>query len=131
MKALLGDAYAGFQALVSRGSAEWRPSKNSPWLLKVSQAKRSLFYARPESGFVRMTVLLGQRAVDAALAGHVSKRLHESIRNAKAYPEGRPVTVVIRRASDLAKVEELLAVKLETTTRRGRAVETRAGRAKG
>jgi hypothetical protein len=108
---------------VSRGSAEWRQTKNSPWLLKVSQAKRSLFYARPESGFVRMTVLLGQRAVDAALAGQVSKRLHESIRNAKAYPEGRPVTVVIKRASDLAKVEELLAVKLEMTTRRGRAAE--------
>jgi hypothetical protein len=121
MVAVLGDAYPAFQALVNRdgkGTAEWRRyTKRSPWVLKVSEGKRTLFYAQPESGSVRVTVLLGGRAVDAALAGQVSKRLHASIRKAKAYPEGRPVSVEIRRASDLAKVEELVAVKLQATAR--------------
>ena len=124
MKAVLGEAYAAFQDLVSRagpGAAEWRRyTRNSPWVLKVSQGKRSLFYAQPESGDLRVTVLLGGRAVEAALAGQVSKRLHESIRKAKVYPEGRPVMVRVRRPSDLAKVEELIAVKLAATARPGR-----------
>jgi hypothetical protein len=121
MAAVLGEAYAAFQALVSRagvGAAEWRRyTKNSPWVLKVSQGKRTLFYARPDSGHLRVTVLLGGRAVDAALAGQVSKRLQDSIRKAKVYPEGRPVSVVVKRPSDLAKVEELIAVKLEARAR--------------
>jgi hypothetical protein len=121
MAAVLGDAYTAFQALVGRagaGAAEWRRyTRNSPWVLKVSRGKRSLFYARPDSGYLTVTVLLGGRAVDAALAGRVSKRLHDSIRKAKVYPEGRPVSVVVKRPSDLAKVEELIAVKLEATAR--------------
>lgn len=117
--AVLGDAYPAFQALVDRagaGAAEWRRyTRNSPWVLKVSQGKRSLFYARPDSGHLTITVLLGGRAVEAALSGLVSTRLHDSIRKAKVYPEGRPVSVVIRRPSDIAKVEELIAAKLGAT----------------
>lgn len=124
MAAALGEMYPAFQALVGRagpGAAEWRRySLKSPWVLKVSQGKRSLFYARPESGHVLVTVLLGGRAVEAALAGQVSKRLHASIREAKVYPEGRPVSVVIRKPSDIAGVEQLIAVKLETTARPGK-----------
>jgi hypothetical protein len=124
MMAMLGEAYPAFQGLVSRagpGAAEWRRyTRNSPWVLKVSDGQRSLFYARPEGGHLRITVLLGERAVDAALAGGVSKRLYESIRNARAYPEGRPVTVVVKRPSDLKKVEQLIAVKAlaKTTSRK-------------
>ena len=123
---MLGEAYHAFQALVSHGGkavAEWRRySTKTPWVLKVSEGKRSLFYARPDSGTLKVTVLLGGKAVDAALAGRVSKGLHASIRAAKVFPEGRPVSVRITRPSDLRKVEELIAVKLESTTR------TRAGR---
>lgn len=127
MRAVLGEAYPAFQVLVGGArpaTAEWRRyTKKSPWVLKVSERKRSLFYARPDNGHLRVTVLLGERAVEAALAGRVSKRLHASIRNAKAYPEGRPVTVVVKRPSDLAKVEELIAVKRDVgaTTRKSKA----------
>jgi hypothetical protein len=119
LRSVLGEIYPAFQALVSRvGTGEWRRySKSSPWVLKVTQGERSMFYARPESGRLLVTVLLGGRAVEAALAGQVSKRLHESIRKAKVYPEGRPVDVLIKRPSDLAKVEQLIAVKIATTAR--------------
>jgi hypothetical protein len=124
LRAVLGEGYPAFQALVASagpGAAEWRRyTKHSPWVLKVSERKRSLFYARPDAGHLNVTVLLGERAVEAALAGRVSKRLHESIRSAKRYPEGRPVTVIVRRPSDLKKVEELIAVKQLTTGKRQR-----------
>ena len=136
MRAVLGEAYSAFQDLVRRagpGAAEWRRyTKNSPWVLKVTQGKRGLFYARPDSGHLKVTVLLGGRAVEAALAGQVSKRLHESIRNAKVYPEGRPVSVVIKRPSDLGQVEELIAAKVAAIARPGkRKVGPRGGRTRG
>ena len=140
MAAVLGDAHSAFQALLSHGGSatvsEWRrSSKSSPWLLKVSQGKRTLFYARPDSGRLKVTVLLGQRAVEAALGGQVSKQLHPSIREAKVFPEGRPISVWISRPSDVGKVEELLSVKLAAMTTKAKAgtakSRPRAGRTRG
>ena len=37
----------------------------------------------------------------------------------RVYPEGRPVSVTVRQLKDLAKVEELVAVKLSATGRSG------------
>jgi hypothetical protein len=81
-------------------------------VLKLSQAKRTLYYLQPERGGFKVTVVLGARATEAALAGQVSKHLYASIRAAKPYVEGRPVSVVVRRMADVADVEELLAAKL-------------------
>ncbi len=114
--AVLRDAHSAFQALLARRGptvAEWRRySRKSPWVLKVSQGKRTLFYARPDSGKLKVTVLLGASAVEAALAGQVSKQLHASIREAQVYPEGRPVSVWISRPADVRKLDELVSVKL-------------------
>jgi hypothetical protein len=82
-------------------------------VLKVSQADRTLFYVAPCRNEFEVTVVLGERATKAALAGRVRKSLHASIRAAKPYVEGRPVRVVVRSEADLAGVDELLAVKLK------------------
>ena len=133
---MLGPAHPAFQALLARRAkttAEWRRYSNkSPWLLKVSQGKRTLFYARPDSGKLKVTVLLGGRAVEAALAGQVSKQLHGAIREAKVFPEGRPVSVWIKRPADLAKVEQLISVKLAATARSAKAKSPpQGGRTRG
>jgi hypothetical protein len=116
---VLGDAFPAFQALASqdgKATSEWkRYSRNSPWVLKVTVGKRALFYARPDGNVLKVTVVLGERAARAALEGRVRTSLHDAIRAAKVYPEGRPVETRVRRRTDLAGVEELIAVKLETT----------------
>jgi hypothetical protein len=113
---LLGRSHTAFRKLADRAdgsTAEWRRyGKASPWVLKVSLAKRTLYYLQPERGGFKVTVVLGARATQAALAGQVSRRLHAGIRAAKPYVEGRPVSVVVRRMADVADVEELLAAKL-------------------
>ena len=113
----LGGAHAALQELlaaVGGATCEWRRyGKQSPWVLKVSRAKRTLLYVQPARGAFNVTVILGERATQAALAGQVSSRLHASIRAARAYAEGRPVGAVVKRRADLAGVLELLAVKLE------------------
>jgi hypothetical protein len=119
LTALLGESYAAFRALTQRGAAvtcEWkRYSQKSPWVLKVSQGDRTLFYATPKVESFEATVVLGERATEAALDGRVSRKIHPSIRAAKTYVEGRPVRIVVRGEADLASVEELVAVKLNPT----------------
>jgi hypothetical protein len=117
---LLGKSYAQFTVLTSRPGAasEWRRySKSGPWVVKVSAGARTLFYIAPKSGHCEVTVVLGERAVAAALAGRVEKKLHSSIREAKSYVEGRPVRVLVRTKADVKAVEELVAVKLEPESR--------------
>jgi hypothetical protein len=130
---LLGGSHAAFLTLTQRGSAftcEWkRYGKKSPWVLKVSQADRTLLFATPMAGAFEATVVLGERAATAALAGRVSKRLHTSIRTAKSYVEGRPVRVIVKGQADLAGVEELVAVKLNPTG--DTAVASSLGRRRG
>ena len=115
----LGRSHAAFVALTQRGSGvtrEWkRYTRTSPWTLKVSQGDRTLLYATPKADAFEATVILGERATEAALGGRVSKRLHASIRAAKSYVEGRVVRVTVRGQADVAAVEELVAVKLKPT----------------
>ena len=112
----LGRSHAAFAALVERGAGttrEWkRYKKDAPWVVKVNQGSRTLFYLRPDTGFFHVTVILGERAANAALGGRVSGTLHEAIRDARKFVEGRPVPVTVRTLKDAALVEELLAVKL-------------------
>ena len=116
--ALLGKGYPAFQAVAAYGGkavAEWkRYTAKSPWVLKVSMGKRSLFYARLDEGALLVTVLLAERATEAALAGGVRASLHEAIRSATVYPEGRPVVTRVRKPGDWRGVEELIALKVET-----------------
>jgi hypothetical protein len=114
---LLGRSHAAFSVLTQRGSGvttAWkRYSKTAPWTLKVSRGDRTLFYATPQLGAFETTVVLGERATEAALSGRVSKSLHASIRAARPYAEGRPVRIMVTGEEDLSAVEELLAVKLD------------------
>jgi hypothetical protein len=112
----LGSSHAAFRALTRQhatDTCEWkRYGKTSPWVLKVSRGDRTLLYLAPGTDAFEVTVVLGERATEAALAGRVSQALHASIRAARPYVEGRPVRVVVRTEGDLAGVAELVAVKL-------------------
>lgn len=113
----LGASHVAFRTLTQERSGAmcaWkRYSKKGPWVMKVSEGTRTLYYLVPHDGRFEVTVVLGERATDAALAGRVRPELHEAIRSAKAYVEGRSVTVPVSSAEDLAAVEELVAVKLK------------------
>ena len=77
------------------------------------ESARALYYVIPQAGQFEVTVVLGQRATDAALAGRVRTELHETIRAAKPHVEGRSVKLVVTSTEDMAGVAELVAVKLK------------------
>jgi Protein of unknown function (DUF3788) len=114
---LLGTSNSAFLALThdrARATCEWkRYGTKSPWVLKVSEGDRTLFYVTPQANQFEVTVVLGERAAQAALAGRVRGELHAAIRSAKPYVEGRAVRVVVAGKADLAGVAELVAVKLK------------------
>ena len=114
---LLGSSQGAFHALTHDRpgvTCEWkRYSRTGPWVLKVSAGERTLFYLTPQANQFEVTVVLGHRATDAALAGRVRPELHATIRSAKPYVEGRPVKVVVTGKEGLVGVEELVAVKLK------------------
>jgi hypothetical protein len=114
---LLGRSHTAFQAIAhdrAGATCEWkRYSTKAPWVLKISESERTLFYLMPQAGRFEVTVVLGERATEVALAGRVRPELHAAIRSAKPYVEGRPVRVMVTSRADLAGVEELVAVKLK------------------
>jgi hypothetical protein len=117
---LLGKSHAQYELLTRRTGAvcEWRRyGKAAPWVVKVSESDRTLYYITPKSEHFEVTVVLGERAVAAALGGRVGKKLHAAIREARPYVEGRPVRVLVRHKADVQAVEELVAVKLKPEAR--------------
>jgi len=113
---LLGRRYATFDRVVhlSAGArGEWRSyKKGTAPILKVIDGKRTLYYVRPDRASVHVSFLLGRRACEAALAGHLPPDLRTAIESGKQYPEGRAVRLEVRRLADVAAVEALLAVKV-------------------
>lgn len=116
LRDLLGRRYGVFDKVAHPGpgiTGEWRCyKKGKPPILKVVDGKRTLYYVRPERGSVHVSLLLGRRAREAALAGQVPSHLRTVIRSAREFPEGWAVRLELRRLADVADIEALLAVKV-------------------
>jgi hypothetical protein len=114
----LGGSRPAFDRLRGRRpgtSAEWRRyAKDGPWTLKVIEAKRTLYYLTPGNSEFDVTLILGERATEAALEAHdVPDAQKQALREAHPYAEGRGIRVTVRDDGDVAVVERLLAIKLE------------------
>lgn len=95
--------------------AEWRRyTKAGPWTLKVTEGKRTLYYLTPGVDEFQVTLILGERATEAALgAADVPEAQKQALREARPYVEGRGIRVAVQSERDVALVERLLAIKLE------------------
>lgn len=118
LRRLLGRGYPLFERLSHPrpgASGEWRCyKKGTPPVLKVIDGKSTLYYVRPETGGVHVSLLITRRAADAALAGRLPPRVRAALQSAQEFPEGLAVRLTLHRLTDLAQVEVLLAVKLAT-----------------
>ena len=110
-------AERAFRALASPYPGTWaewkRYGAKSGWVLKVGIGKRTLLYLRPHAGQLTATVVLGDRAVAAALASRLPEGLKGAIRAARRYVEGRPIPVVVKGPREVGHVMRLLDAKRE------------------
>jgi hypothetical protein len=91
---------------------EWKPSKGAfGWMCLLKHKKRTLLYLTPEKKSIQVAIVLGERAVDLALASPLPQAIKTMLQEAKPYAEGRGIRFPLRSAADLAVVEDLVAIK--------------------
>ena len=92
---------------------EWKSiSPKYGWSLRLSIKKRNIIHLSPCKGCFRAAFILGDRAVQAALASDLPPNLIDEIRTARRYAEGTGIRLLIQRASDLPPVRKLALIKL-------------------
>lgn len=82
------------------------------WSLRLKQRKRAIVYMTPCRGSFLASFALGEKACAAAKAARLPSWLLAIIDEAPRYPEGRGIRIPVRRASDVAGVEKLAAIKI-------------------
>ena len=110
----LGGTKSHWDALVAEFSTtqEWkRYSQKAPWALRLLRGKRTIIWLGPRDGWFQASIILGDKAIEAAKQGKLSARLLKLIEESPHYPEGTGVRVEVRNSRDLAAVRKLAAIK--------------------
>jgi len=93
---------------------EWNSySPKAGWSLRLKLRQRNILYLSPTRSSFTATVVLGDKAVQAARQGRLPRRVIRIIDEAKRYPEGTAVRIEVEKPSDLAVVKKLAKIKLE------------------
>jgi hypothetical protein len=92
---------------------EWKSySPKAGWGLRVLRGKRTILWLAPCPGAIRAAVILGDRAVQAARASKLPKRVLRVIETATRYPEGTAVRIEFKSAKDIGTISRLAEIKL-------------------
>lgn len=120
LTAALGDSVEAWKELtvwlISGGISvnEWHSiSPKYGWSLRPKLKSRNILYLGPCVGCFRVSFVLGDRAVAAALASDLPKPILEEIAGAKRYAEGTGVRLLVKTPEDLAAIRTLVEIKLE------------------
>ncbi len=82
------------------------------WSLRLKRKDRVVLYLTPQAGRCLAGVVLGEKAVAAALGRGLSARAAALVEAAPRYAEGRGIRVEVAADDDAAVVEELVAAKM-------------------
>ena len=92
---------------------EWHSySVNTGWMLRCKRGERNALYMSPLHGRIRAALILGDKAVKAALGSDLPARAKKMVRTGTRYAEGTAVRMRISdpRGAQIAK--QLVAIKL-------------------
>ncbi len=92
---------------------EWKIAvKKWGWSMRLKQKKRNILYLRPCRRYFQCTVVLGDRAVAAALEIDLPEDVSREITEATRYVEGTPIRFEIRKKDDIKAIRKLVAIKM-------------------
>jgi hypothetical protein len=95
------------------GDQEWRSySPKYGWALRLKQKKRNILYLSPGSGCFLASLILGDRAMDAARHCGLAKSALKVLDEATKYPEGTAIRIEIRKQKDTVAIKKLMTVKI-------------------
>ncbi len=93
---------------------EWSSrSTKTGWSLRMMRRERNIVHLSPCHEFFLASFALGDRAVEAASAIALPKRVLKIIGQARKYAEGTAVRIEVRSAEDVDAVSKLAGIKLE------------------
>jgi hypothetical protein len=92
---------------------EWNSySPKAGWSLRVKRKARTIVWLGPRKGSFFAAFILGDKAMQAALAGKLPQRIVKIMNEAPKYPEGTGVRIPVKTLKDIAAVGVLAAIKL-------------------
>jgi hypothetical protein len=120
LTAALGPARATWDQLLAELAKEYvvnvhEWSSYSPkagWSVRVKRKARTIVWLGPRKGCFIAAFILGDKAMQAALAGKLPQRIVKIMNAAPKYPEGTGVRITLKTPKDLAAVKTLAAIKL-------------------
>jgi hypothetical protein len=82
------------------------------WALTLRLKKRTIVYLAPCTGCFRAAFTLSDKAVAAAKAAKLPKNVQQALAEARRYPEGTGLRLMVNKAADLAAIRKLAEIKL-------------------
>ena len=118
----LGRSWAAWHALVGWLSEHYAPLSEEwkfagaqwGWSLRAKRRKRTIVYLLPCRKYFRVTLILGDKAVNLLRQSGLPQPISTEIRQAKRYPEGRVVRFTIRFKNQLPPIMQLVEAKMST-----------------
>jgi hypothetical protein len=93
-------------------NAEWRPSRaDFGRICLLQQKKRTLLYLTPESGSIRIAIVLGERAFGTAMTSNLPAAIKKMLSEARPYAEGRGIRFPVSKSSNIPVVRKLVEIK--------------------
>lgn len=93
-------------------ACEWKfYSKAAGWSCAVKLGKRTLFYMMPKEGHFTLTFVYGEKAVAASADAGLPQAVLDDLQQARAYAEGRSVSIDVRGEGDLDTARRMLDIK--------------------
>lgn len=96
-----------------KATAEWKyPGDKYGWNFRLKDKKRAIIYLLPRDQYFKVAFVFGQKATDAVLASPVSEAIKAELAAARAYAEGRGITIDVKNSLVVSDVKELVAIKM-------------------
>ena len=88
-------------------------SPKAGWSLRLKQKDRIILYLIPMRGSFQVSLVLGDKAVKAAIQSKLPQRVLKTIADAKRYAEGTGIRLAVTAPEDLVAIEQLAQIKID------------------
>jgi len=116
----LGETYQYLEQVVreiAKASGEVTPEwkhygQKSGWTLKLFAKKRNILFVTPCHEYFRVSLVFGDRAVDAIIQSTLPESIKQEVFMARKYAEGRGIQLEVKSQEQCEVVLDLVKIKI-------------------
>ena len=117
LRKILGNMYTVYKNVLKSTEAyphEWKfYGKTIGWQLKAVYKGKALFYLTPLDGAFRISFAVRENEREALSKSDLPTAVKEQLLSAKKYPEGYPLRLEVRKASEMKSIRTILSALKE------------------